>query len=138
MKNDYICHAPYLRNILTYDHDFWYTCVKWWYLQVFFHFLFLIFWAVRGVKGHVQKYQTLLWTLQKMQNWLFLISFTISDYFATNFQKRCNSGIKTDLKKFDLVKPISNREMVEKQHCCFVTIFLHTYMISIWFNNSGA
>ena len=89
-------------------------------------------------QGHVKKYQTLLWTLQKMQNWLFLISFTISDYFATNFQKRCNSGIKTDLKKFDLVKPISNREMVKKQHCCFVTIFLHTYMISIWFNNSGA
>ena len=37
MKNiNYICHAPYLRNNIAYDHDFWYTCVKWWYLQAFF------------------------------------------------------------------------------------------------------
>ena len=36
-----ICHffrpsvrrAPYLRNRTSSDHDFWYTCVKWWYLQ---------------------------------------------------------------------------------------------------------
>ena len=31
--NNYICHAPYLRNSIAYDHDFWYTCVKSWYLQ---------------------------------------------------------------------------------------------------------
>ena len=47
-----ICHVPYLRNMRAYDHDFWYTIVKWWYLQVFF-FIFLkilIFWVVRGIK----------------------------------------------------------------------------------------
>ena len=45
-----ICHTPYLRNPLSSDHDFWHTCVKWWYpAGVFFHFLkILIFWAVRG------------------------------------------------------------------------------------------
>ena len=33
-------------------HNFWYTCIKWWYLQAFFHFSkILIFWAVRRVKG---------------------------------------------------------------------------------------
>ena len=33
-----------------YDHYFWYTCVKWWHLQMLFSFLFkiLIFWVVRG------------------------------------------------------------------------------------------
>ena len=36
------------------DHDFWYTWVKWWYIQPFFHFFkFLIFRLVRRVK--VQK-----------------------------------------------------------------------------------
>ena len=25
---------PYIRNSIAYDHDFWYTCVKWWYHQV--------------------------------------------------------------------------------------------------------
>ena len=30
MKNNnyIICHTPYLRNNLAYDHDFWRTCVK--------------------------------------------------------------------------------------------------------------
>ena len=36
MKNNnyIICHTPYLRNNLAYDHDFWRTCVKSWCLQV--------------------------------------------------------------------------------------------------------
>ena len=52
-SGNYICHAPYLRNSIGYDRDFWYTCVKWWYLEGFFSFFFhfFIFWAVRGVKG---------------------------------------------------------------------------------------
>ena len=25
-NNNYICHAPYHRNCIAYDHDFWYTC----------------------------------------------------------------------------------------------------------------
>ena len=36
--NNYICCMPYLRNSIAYDNDFWYTCVKWWFLQVFFSF----------------------------------------------------------------------------------------------------
>ena len=27
---------PDIRNSIPYDHDFWYTCVKWWYIQAFF------------------------------------------------------------------------------------------------------
>ena len=29
--------APYLRNHTYSDHNFWCTCVKWWYLQDFFY-----------------------------------------------------------------------------------------------------
>ena len=45
-------HSPCLRYSIAYDYDFWYTCVKRWYLQVFFFILFkiLIFWVVSGVK----------------------------------------------------------------------------------------
>ena len=52
-NNNYICHSPYLRNSKPYDHDFWYTCVKWWYLQVFLSFYWNFdFWGpIRGVKG---------------------------------------------------------------------------------------
>ena len=32
------CLTPYLRNCTSYDCGFWYTCVKWWYLQQFFSF----------------------------------------------------------------------------------------------------
>ena len=56
MKNNYIRYVLYLRNSIAYDHDIWYTCVKWWYLVFlfcfFFHFLkILIFGVVRGLKG---------------------------------------------------------------------------------------
>ena len=51
MKNNYICHAPYLRTTIAYDHGFWYTIVKW-YLQVFFSFFWNFdFWGCLGVKG---------------------------------------------------------------------------------------
>ena len=52
-----MCHffcpcAPYLRYCTSSNHNFWYTWLKWWYLQVFFHFFRnLIFWAFRRVKG---------------------------------------------------------------------------------------
>ena len=29
---------PYLRSCSSYDFGFWYTCVKWWYLQQYFSF----------------------------------------------------------------------------------------------------
>ena len=48
-NNNHILHTPYLKNSITYNHDFGDTGVKWWYLQVFFEIF--IFWAVRGVKG---------------------------------------------------------------------------------------
>ena len=35
-SNNCICHVPDLRKSIAYDHDFWCTCVKWWYLRNFF------------------------------------------------------------------------------------------------------
>ena len=32
--------APYFRNRNSCDYNFWYTCIKWWYLQDFFFFFF--------------------------------------------------------------------------------------------------
>ena len=41
-----------LRNRTPYDCEFWYTCVKWFYLQQFFIFpKILIFWVFRGGGG---------------------------------------------------------------------------------------
>ena len=44
---------PYLRNSIAYDHDFWYTSVKWWYLSVFFFFFlkFSFFRLLGGKRG---------------------------------------------------------------------------------------
>ena len=44
---------PYLRNSTAYDHGFWYTCVKSWYLHAFFFFFFFFnffFWGFLGGK----------------------------------------------------------------------------------------
>ena len=47
---------PYLRNNIAYDHDVWYTCVKWWYLQAFYFFISWKFWSSGLVGGEkVQK-----------------------------------------------------------------------------------
>ena len=42
--------APYLRNRTLSDHNFWYTYVKWWYVQAFFHFLKILIFLVNGQK----------------------------------------------------------------------------------------
>ena len=46
--------TPYLRNCISSDHNFWYTCVKWWYLWGFFYFTKSWFSGLlegEGVKG---------------------------------------------------------------------------------------
>ena len=35
---NYVCHTSYLKKHTSYDPDFWYTCVKLWYLQQVFSF----------------------------------------------------------------------------------------------------
>ena len=41
-----VCLTPYLRNSISYDCDFWYTCVKWWYLQQIFSFFKILIFGV--------------------------------------------------------------------------------------------
>ena len=36
----YIRGAPYIRNHILCDHNFWYTFVKWWYFQVYYFISF--------------------------------------------------------------------------------------------------
>ena len=49
MTKSSVCLTPYLRNPTLYDYDFWYTCVKWLYLQqIFSFFKILIFRVFRG------------------------------------------------------------------------------------------
>ena len=98
-NNNYICHAPYLRNSIAYDHEFWYTCVKWWYLVLFFDFFdIFIFLAVRGVKGQkiAQKNNNYIHHAPSVRNsvaydhdlwyisvkwWYIQVLFSISLYF---------------------------------------------------------
>ena len=38
MTKNYVCLTSYLGNCTSYNCGFWYTCIKWWYLQHFFSF----------------------------------------------------------------------------------------------------
>ena len=51
-NNNYICHAPYLRNHISYDCHLW-CSVKWLYLQVFLSMFVKIFTfqVVKRLKG---------------------------------------------------------------------------------------
>ena len=50
MTKNSVCLTPYLRNCTSYNCGFWYTCVKWWYLQHFF-FIFSKFWFFGVFRG---------------------------------------------------------------------------------------
>ena len=87
------------RSSIAYDHEFWYTCVKWWYLELFFNFFYIfIFLAVGGVKGQkiAQKnnnyihhapylrnsiaYDHALWYIS-VKGWYLQVLFSILWYF---------------------------------------------------------
>ena len=57
-NNNYIQHKPCLTKSIACDHDFWNTCIKWWYLQMFFFFLnFVIFSFLGGKRAkHSQRW----------------------------------------------------------------------------------
>ena len=72
MTKNYVCLTPYLRNCTSDDCGFWYTCVKWWYLQHFvfsffifyfiYFFIFSKFWFFGFLGGRVKG--------QKIDPWL--------------------------------------------------------------------
>ena len=52
MRNNSVCHAPYLRNHISYNCHLWYTSVEWCFFQCFCHFSkfwFFVF-CVKGQK----------------------------------------------------------------------------------------
>ena len=50
-SKNYICHAPYLTSSIACDHDFCYTCVKWWYVFTCFFSIFSKFWFWNKAKN---------------------------------------------------------------------------------------
>ena len=46
-----VCLTWYIRNSTSYYCDFWYTCVKWYLLQIFWFFKILVFGVFTVVKG---------------------------------------------------------------------------------------
>ena len=80
-NNNCTCYTPYLSNSIAYDHNFWHTIVKWWYLQVFFSsFFILIFQAVREVKGQkmAQNDQTFcLSCFMSQESYIIWLSFML-------------------------------------------------------------
>ena len=91
-KKNSFCLTPCLRNCTSYDCSFWYTCVKWWYLQHFFFFLhifkILIFGDFRRrLKGQkmTNKYQ--------FQSVTFYISRTVDHIMKIVGTQVLNYGI---------------------------------------------
>ena len=55
------------------DHNFWYTCVKWWYLQAFFSFFFFNF-DFSGCYGCKRAKNCLKWPKLKNKNYICLVA----------------------------------------------------------------
>ena len=56
MTKNSVCLTLYLRNHTSYDCEFWYLCVKWWYLQQIFSCFknFGLFWGDKRAKNDLK------------------------------------------------------------------------------------
>ena len=89
MKNkNYIRQALYLRNSILCDHNFWHTCVKWWYLQALF-FIFSKFWFSRVLSGGKMSRNSPYW--QKILSVALNNSGTINHIIAI-----CGTQVQND------------------------------------------
>ena len=127
--NNYICHLSYHRNIIVYDHDFWYTCVKWWYLQVIFFFKILIFCVVSGVKWQkMAQNHKIFWLL----HFISLKPYIIWLSFMVHLCKMMMSpGVVVIFKKiviFWLVRGVKGQNITrkDKKFCCTSYLRNHT------------
>ena len=88
--------APYLRKHTSYDCHLWYACVKWYYLQAFFHvFKTFISQSFGGVKGQKigPKWQKVLLPFFSFFNWDSLHARLNSHYEAWSYKKRSTKRI---------------------------------------------
>ena len=120
--------------------NFWHTCVKWQYLQVFFSFFqILIFWVVRVVKGHkiAQKDKNLcLLRLISHEPYIIWPSFVVH---------KCRLIISTGgvfllfyffkIFIFSVVRRVKEQKMTrnDKKLCLLHFISLEPYIIWSWF-----
>ena len=145
MKNDsYICHALYLRNSIACDHVFWYICVKWWFLQVFFSFCqkldFLGCYLGKRAKMAQNDKKFCLSRFISQKPYIMQLSFIvhlckmiISRHFFFFFQKiaKVQKIVQNSEKKFSLLFSVSQEPyilwfsfMVHKCKMNFKGIFL--------------
>ena len=134
--NNYICHLSYHRNIIVYDHDFWYTCVKWWYLQVIFFFKILIFCVVSGVKWQkMAQNHKIFWLL----HFISLKPYIIWLSFMVHLCKMMMSpGVVVIFKKiviFWLVRGVKGQNITrkDKKFCLLHFISQEPYIIWLSF-----
>ena len=99
--------SPYLRNCTSCDHKFWYTFVKWWYLQAFFSFFqnfdFVVCWVKRQkVVQNDKKFR--LWCIISQEpciiwfswymcvKWYYLVSLGVFSIFSKFWFSRLLRG----------------------------------------------
>ena len=119
-NNNYIHHTPYLRNSLAYDHDFWYTCVKW-YLQVCFFFPFFLNFKRFCLLHFISRESYIIW-------WSFMVHLCEIIIFPGIFFHFFKILI------FWVVRGVKGQKMVqnEKKLCLLRSISQETYII--WFS----
>ena len=123
------------QELYIYGHNFWYTCVKWGYLQAFFLFFkILIFWVFRGLKGQKITYFTRQNDYMSRMFFPFFQNFDFSGVRRVKGQKTVQSD-----KKLWLLRSISQEPcilyMSFKVHMCKMIISLDVSFIfkKFWF-----
>ena len=117
-NNNYICHEPYLRNSIAYDHDFWYTNVKWKYFQVFFSFFSKLLKIAQKMAQNGKKFCLLCFISQ--EPYIIWLSFDCFNDLSVN------------------ANPISVRLKSKRQHINTVTFYIGDILmplVGVFFSN---
>ena len=122
------------QELYIYGHNFWYTCVKWGYLQAFFLFFkILIFWVFRGLKGQKITYVTRQNDYMSRMFFPFFQNFDFSGVRRVKGQKTVQSD-----KKLWLLRSISQEPcilyMSFKVHMCkMISLDVSFIFKKFWF-----
>ena len=135
-NNNCICYLPYIRNSIAYNQDFWYICVKWSYLQMFFsifqNFNFLV-WGVKGQKTVQNDKIFCLSCFVSQEPYIIGLSFMVH-----MFKIIISSGIFFHFFKiliFGVVGGVKGQKKVQndKKFCPSHSISQEPYIMWLWF-----
>ena len=119
--------APYLRNRTSSNHSFWYACVKWWFLQVFFFLFFSNFHSSGYDRGKGQISSKWKITVTSVMQHIFQEHYSIWSWILGHFCKMgsaefcCYCCCCFEIFIFQAVRGVKGKKLAQNETITSVT-----------------